>query len=283
MATIDQKYSPPSRSSTTMGPGSGSLAFRRSAGKTVLAESFAASPLRFLTPRNHGDAAWVFLANLGGGFVDGDRIDVRIEAESHTSAFISTQAATKVYRSPSGCSQRLEVHAADGAAIAIVPDPVICFRGARYDQEIDVSLAPAASLVLFDGYTSGRAARGERWQFAHFESRTRIARGGLDAIVDATRLDSTCGPIAQRMGRFDAVAWLVAIGPRFEGVREAMLTPRPFPSPDDTAVVAASAVGIDAAVVRVAAASFENASRALRPSFAALARALGDDPFARKW
>lgn len=283
MAKTDSNCSPPSRPSTTNGAGVGSLTFRRAGGKTVIAEAFAASPLRLLAPRNHGHAAWVFLANLGGGLVDGDRVDVRVHAEADTDALVSTQSATKVYRSPSGCSQRLEVRAAEGAAIAIVPDPLICFAGARYEQVIDVSLAAEASLVLFDAYTSGRAARGERWQFEQFQSRTTIAREGRNDIVEATRLDSSFGPIAQRMGRFDAVAWLVAIGPRFEGVRSAMLAPLPFPSPGDPAVLAVSPIGIDVAVARVAADSFEHASRALRPSFAALARALGDDPFARKW
>lgn len=213
--------------------------------------------------------------------MDGDRIDLRIEAEADTAAFIGTQSSTKVYRSPSGCSQRLEVHAADGAAIAIVPDPVVCFAGARYRQEIDISLAPTASLVLFDGYTSGRAARGERWEFADFESRTTIARGGVAAIIDATKLNPDCGSIAQRMGRFDALVSLAVIGPRFDAVRLAVLAA--VSSPDGTTVVAASPVGHDGAVVRVAANSFENASRALRSSFAALAGTLGDDPFARKW
>jgi len=283
MTKIDSTESPPGRLSTTKGAGRGSLAFRRAGGKTVLAGSFATSPLRLLAPRNHGSGAWVFLANLGGGLVDGDRIDIRVDAEENTTAFVGTQAATKVYRSPRGCSQRLDVQAADGAAVAIVPDPVICFAGARYDQEIAISLAPGASLVLFDGYTSGRAARGERWQFDHFESRTTISRGGRGAIVDATRLDPAAGPIAARMGRFDAVLWLVAIGARFEGVREAMLAPLPFPSPGESAVAAASSLGDDVAIVRVAADRFESASRVLRPSFAALSRALGDDPFARKW
>jgi urease accessory protein len=233
-------------------------------------------------PKNHGNAAWVYLANLGGGIVDGDRIDLRIESESGTSALIGTQASTKVYRSPRGCSQRLEVHAADGAAIAIVPDPVVSFAGARYAQEVDVSLAPTASLVLLDGYSCGRAARGERWQFARFESRTTIKRGGVAAIVDAVRLDPAHGPIADRMGRFEVFLSLFAVGSRFCRVREAMLATLARPS-GNSAIVAVSPVGVDAAVMRVAANRFEHASCALRPSFAALAAILGDDPFARKW
>jgi urease accessory protein len=234
-------------------------------------------------PRNHGGAAWVFLANLGGGLVDGDRIELRIEAEPETTALIGTQSSTKVYRSPRGCSQRLDVRVGDGAAVAIVPDPVVCFAGATYRQEINVSLATTASLFLLDGYTAGRAARGERWQFARLESRTTIARAGATAMAEATKLDPAHGPLVERMGRFDVFLSVIAIGPRFAAVRDAMLAPLPRPTPSDTAVVAVSPVGGESAIARVMASGFESASGALRPGFVALAGALGDDPFARKW
>ena len=265
------------------GAGRGLLTLRRSGKGTAVAQAFATSPLRLLMPRNHGDAAWVFFATLGGGLVDGDRVDVRVDAGEGTVALIGTQASTKVYRSPRGCSQRVEVHAGEGAVLALVPDPIVCFAGARYSQEIHVSLAPSASLLLLDGYTCGRAARGERWQFAGFSSRTTIVRDGKTAIVDGTRLDPVHGSIAERMGRFDVVLTLIALGPRFGPLREAMLAPRRAPSPADATVVAASHVGVDAAIVRIAAERFESASNALRPSFSALTRVLGDDPFARKW
>ena len=267
----------------TTRPGRGTLAFRRVGPKTAIAEAFASSPLRFLTPRNHGKAQWVFLANFGGGFVDGDHVDITVDAEPGTAAFLGTQASTKVYRSARGCSQRLTVRVAEGAAVAVVPDPIVCFSGARYRQRIDVSLAQTASVLIVDGYTSGRAARGERWAFDRFESRTEVTRGGKSVALDATRLDPAHGDIAERMGRFDAILTVIVVGERFGAVREAMLAPLAGPSSGDAAILAASPIGPDAAIVRVAATGFEAASRALRRSFAALACFLGDDPFARKW
>ncbi len=269
-----------SRAPTQATAGCGRLVLRRARAKTVLAVAFATSPLRLLTPKNHGDAAWIFLATLGGGLVDGDRIDIALDAEAETSALLGTQASTKVYRSPRGCSQRVDVRIGRNAAVAVVPDPVVCFAGARYAQEVHASLAPEASLVVFDAYTSGRAARGERWQFDEFSSRTVIERAGRQELVDATVLDRTQGPLDDRMGRFQAVATLMAIGPRFAPVRDAMLRsedalPNVLRSP--------SAIGTDAAVLRVAAERFESASAALRSSFEALANIMGDNPFARKW
>jgi urease accessory protein len=263
-------------------PGRAAIAFHKSGTKTVLATAVAASPLRLLTPKNHGEAAWVFLASFGGGLVDGDRIDVDIDAARDTSAFISTQASTKVYRSPNGCSQRFEARVAEGAALAIVPDPVVCFAGAKYTQDIEIDLAPGASLVLFDGYTCGRGARGERWEFARYASRTHISRGGLSILVDATRLDQAHGPVADRMGRFGVVLSLVTIGPRFARVRDAILT-HAMPPRGDAPIAASSPLGADGAILRVAADHTESASRMFRSSFVALAHVLGDDPFARKW
>lgn len=292
-------------------PGTARLGFRRPAtgGRTSLVEAFATSPLRILTPRNHGDAAWVFLASLGGGLVDGDRLDVEVDVAAGAAALVGTQASTKVYRSRDlpvaalaaaaasvgepaglsaisargGCSQQLRARVAAGGSLAIIPDPIVCFADARYEQRIDVALEPAASLCLLDGYTSGRSARGERWAFSRYASRTTILRGERRAVVDATLLDPRHGALGERMGRFDAILSLLVVGPAFASVRQAMLAPPASRDASDALVVAASPLGEDACVLRVAAERFETASRALRSSFAALARVLGDDPFARKW
>jgi urease accessory protein len=263
-------------------PGRAILAFERARRNTVIRTAFATSPVRILAPNNHGSAAWAFLASFGGGLVDGDRLDVDIEVAPCASALLGTQGFTKVYRSPHGCSQRLVARVADAATLTVVPDPVVCFAGARYTQRIAVDLARDASVLLLEGYTCGRSARGVRWQFSHYASRTTILRGGARVLVDATRLDPADGPVAERMGRFDVVLSLVAIGPRFARVREAMFAPRRASS-GASAIVAASPIGHDGGILRILAESFESASRALRSSFAELARLLGDDPFARKW
>jgi urease accessory protein len=263
--------------------GTGLLGFRHEVNKTVVSRAFAASPLRVLMPNNHGHAAWVFLANLGGGMVDGDRVDVRVDLGEGATALVGTQASTKIYRSPHGCEQTLHVQASSGSTIAVVPDPVVCYAGARYQQRNHFALARDASLVFLDGYTCGRGARGERWQFDSFASRTTVERDGRALLVDACRLDPAQGPLLERMGRFDVMLSLIVVGPAFSRLREAMLSPRAPPSRADREVVSASAVGEDAAVLRVAAERFERASNLLRPSFAELARVLGDDPFARKW
>jgi urease accessory protein len=79
--------------------GQGVLRVVRTHGRSVASHVYATSPLRLLTPANHGHAAWVFLSSLGGGLVDGDRLALAVSVEKGAAAYLSTQASTRVYKS----------------------------------------------------------------------------------------------------------------------------------------------------------------------------------------
>ena len=137
--------------------GRGTLVARAVGGRTVLATARADSPLRFVQPTFAGtSSAAVCLVTFGGGLVDGDRIEVDVEVERGATLLVFTQASTKVFRGSSSQCLRARV---DGTLL-LLPDPVAAFAGARYTQRVDVELGADGACVLFDGYTSGRAAFG---------------------------------------------------------------------------------------------------------------------------
>src|SRR5262249_51891808 len=157
----------------------GAIAFVRTGTRTVVHTARAASPLRLLTPSNHGHGAWIYLASLGGGLVDGDAIHLDVEVGPGACGLLGTQASTKVYRCPAGaCRQETRARVAPEGLLVTIPDPIVCFAGARYGQSITVDLAPGASLVLVDTLTAGRSARGERWDFHRYASRTAVVCDG---------------------------------------------------------------------------------------------------------
>src|SRR3989442_907629 len=92
----------------------GRLSFERAGAATVLRAAYAESPLRLLTPRNHGRAAWAYISTLGGGFVDGDRVRLRISVGEGARGFVSTQGPTRIYRSPRGCESETLAEVAAG-------------------------------------------------------------------------------------------------------------------------------------------------------------------------
>lgn len=248
---------------------------RRGAGSAVVRLS-TRSPLRLLTPRNHGRAAWVVSTSYGGGLVDGDALRVSLGVGPGAAAYVTTQAATKVY--PGASSQALAAEVGDGGLLVSLPDPVVCFAGARYRQDATIRLGAGAALVWLDALTAGRAARGERWQFDGYRSRTRIERDGEVLALDGLALDPQHGPLPRRLGRFGALATLIVVGP----LRAHVLAAASPVARGADALVAPGPIGEDAAVCRVAAVSAEALARALRPLVAPVAALLGDDPLARK-
>ena len=273
--------------------GHGRLDFERVRDRTVLGAMRAESPLKLLAPRNHGHGAWVFAATFGGGLVAGDAIDLHVRVAEGACALIGTQASTKVYRCEGETTrQDLTARVEAGATLVMVPDPIVCFAGARYAQTTRVEMAPDATLVLVDTLTAGRSARDERWDFQRYVSRLHVERassqGKAPLVVDATLLDPAHGDLRARMGRFDAIATVLLVGPGARAMRDGALADahangKPTLARGADLRVATSAITEDAALLRIAGTTVEGVTRAVRTVLAGLGELLGDDPFARKW
>jgi urease accessory protein len=265
-------------------PGSGSLQFSKVRGITVLTRAIAASPLRLLHPKNAGSASWVYAATYGGGLLGGDAIALDAVLGDGARALISTQASTKVYRADAAASQHLRVRAGDDSLLVLWPDPVTPFACARYTQQQHLDLAPAATLVAIDWMTAGRLSAGERWQFASYSSTTWVRRGGRLVLHDATRLDPQDGDVSRRMGRFNCIAWAVAIGPAVRAAATRLagsLAGAPVPKRADV-LLSAAPLEDDGVLLRVAGTSTQQVGAVLKQHLNFVPSLLGDDPWACK-
>lgn len=251
----------------------------------MVTRAYATSPLRLLTPANHGHAAWVYTSNYGGGLVDGDRVVIDVEVESGAAAFVSTQASTKVYRSPRGTSAELGGRVGPDGLLIVAPDPVVCFAGARYRQVQRFQVANSAALVVIDCVLSGRCARGERWAFSEYRSLIEIRRGDRLLVHDVLALRASDGDLARRLGRFDVLAVVVVAGRALRAEVEGLLAAAsryPVARRADQLIMASS-VGEDGCILRVAGTSGEQVGRTLRELLRFIPARLGDDPWRRKW
>lgn len=270
------------------GVGSGEIELAHVAGRTAVVRRFASSPLKLLTPRAAAGVACVVTSTYGGGLLPGDCVGLGVTAGEATRCVLGTQASTKVYRSNDGRTSRQSVNAIlrPGAVLAVTPDPVTCFAGARYEQRQHYRLDGAASLLLIDWFTSGRVARGERWSMESYGSETRIDVDGRCVARDALRLDPSDGPVgaAHRTGRFDCFATVFLLGPAFDAAAAALVerVGRTAVGRRAALVAAVSPLG-RGAVLRVAGRAAEAVGRFLGKALAPAWEGLGDDPWARKW
>jgi urease accessory protein len=251
----------------------------------VLTRAVAASPLRLLHPKNSGSAAWVYAATYGGGLVGGDTIALDVSAGAGAAALLSTQASTKVYRSDARARQQLRAHAAEGSLLVLLPDPVTPFAASHYTQEQHIDLAPGASLISVDWMTAGRVSSGERWQFTSYASRTWLRRDGRVVLHDATLLTPEDGDVSERLGRFNCIAWAVAIGPAVSAAAMRLagsLGDAPVPRRADL-LLSASALEDDGVLLRIAGTSAQQVGAVLKQHLNFVPSLLGDDPWSCRW
>ena len=253
-------------------------------GQSTVTGAYAVTPMKLLTPVSRGQSAWVCLSSFGGGLVAGDETRLDVELGVGARCFLGTQSSTKVYRNPAGrpCSHTTRATLAEDAVLIFAPDPLQAFAESHYRQRQEFHLATGSALVLLDWFTSGRAARGERWMFSHLESRNDIFINGELAVMDPIRLNSP--DLAARMARFNCIATLLLAGAPLKSAAETVLAGiarRPVEKRGALTVSASPVRG--GLLLRVAGESVEAVRHEIHGHLTCIHDLLGEDPWARKW
>jgi urease accessory protein len=268
--------------------GAGEIVLRRLNGRTVATTLRGNAPLKLLSPRPCGAAAWVVTSTYGGGLLLGDEISVDVDAGEGTVSLLGTQASTKIYRSRDGIGARqsLTANVAADALLVILPDPLTCFATAVFEQRQRIQLRGGGSLVMLDWMTSGRSACGERWDFSRCALRNDIFVGDRQVLAERLLLDSALGDSGGRFctGNMGCLATLVLLGPKIHGQAVAILdwVGRQPIGPVAGVFFSASPLH-DGVIIRAAGPDSETVGRWLRGRLAFLTELLGDDPWRRRY
>ncbi|MEW1981262.1 urease accessory protein UreD [Citricoccus sp. NPDC079358] len=163
-----------------LAPATGTLRLqveRAPSGRSVAAAQFHSGALRVLRahyPDTSGGAVFT-IVNPGGGFLGEDRYEIDYDGGPASSALVTTQSATKVYRSPAGPARQFQrFDLAPGARLEYVPDPLIAYEGAQYRQTTEVRMSAGASFLTAEIVTPGWAASGEPFRYHEVRLFTRL-------------------------------------------------------------------------------------------------------------
>ena len=269
-------------SETRARAGWGELAVDLVAGQSAATAAEAHSPLKLLTPRPRGLSVWAYLSNFGGGLLPGDQLDFKLRVGNNARCFLGTQASTKIYRGGKKGAVENRLHSTIGsnAILVYAPDVAQSFATAVYRQHQVFDLADNTSkLVFLDWYSSGRSARGERWQFSEYTSRAEIRVRGKLVFLDSLRLEDGVIDLPTRMGRMNCAATLVIIGQGTELLDE--ISSAPISKRAESLIVGSPIPG--GVVLRFAGVSVEIVARDIFRRLRVVSEWLGDDPFQRKW
>lgn len=200
--------------------GRAALGLASLSGETRIAHVHESGPYRIRLPRHSGPALEAVLLNTAGGIACGDRFECAIDAGPATDCVITTPASERIYRSDGPTSAITAAITVDAAArLAWMPQETILYDNARLARQLDVDMAPDATVTLFETLVFGRVQHGERLRRGHVRDVWRLRRGGRLVFADTLRLDGEIAPLLDRpsvLGGGAACATFVHIAPDAE-------------------------------------------------------------------
>ncbi|HEY2420584.1 MAG TPA: urease accessory protein UreD [Neobacillus sp.] len=137
-------------------------------GKTVAGSVYFQGAFKVMRPVYHDDSgqACYYLLNPGGGYLDGDRYKMQISLEKNARLTLTTQSATKVYKTPTNhVYQETEIILNEGSFLEYLPDPLIAYREARYKQKNVIRMKKNATFIYQDIVTPGWSPDGDHFSY----------------------------------------------------------------------------------------------------------------------
>ncbi|WP_374953649.1 urease accessory protein UreD [Arthrobacter sp. Y81] len=158
-------------------------------GKSVAAHQYHQGALRVLRPHyldESGQVCYV-VVNPGGAYLGADLYVMDVEVGDGASLVLTTQSATKIYRTPgSFAEQRMTLRLGERAQLELAPDQLIAYREASYRQNTHVTVRPSSSLVMAEVVTPGWSPDGASFRYEELRLRTEIhveAPGGTELLA----------------------------------------------------------------------------------------------------
>jgi urease accessory protein len=162
-------------------------------GATFLSRQVAGFPFHitrpFMLDRAPAGMATLILQSVGAGILQGDRIDLAVEAEAGAAVHLTTQASTIVHSMTTDhATQVARVTVRQRAFMEYLPDPLILFPACRLKTRLELVIEPEATLVWCDGYIMHDPKGGDGC-FAELAAETELLRGGRTLALDRFAID----------------------------------------------------------------------------------------------
>ncbi len=165
------------------------LCFTKSGEKTYLSRNYNVTPAKVLHALYYDELRpgmpYVIFVNPTAGIIEGDRYTYDIRLDEGAEAFITDNAATKIYRMDSNYGSRItNISLGSGSRLEYIPKENIAFARSRWHQDVTFNLEGDAALFYSEIFCPGRIARGESWDFDAYSSRTKIIQDGKTVAID---------------------------------------------------------------------------------------------------
>lgn len=146
-------------------------------GTSLARHQFHRGALRVLRPHYLDDSGQVcyVMVNPGGAYLGADLYVIDVDVQDGAKLLLTTQSATKIYRTPgSFAEQRMTLRLGEAAQLELAPDQLIAYREASYRQNTHVTVHPSSSLIMAEVITPGWSPDGASFRYEELRLRTEI-------------------------------------------------------------------------------------------------------------
>jgi urease accessory protein len=145
--------------------------------KTITKNVYFQGALKLMRPiylDNSGQACF-YILNPGGGYVGGDRYRIEVTLEEKAELVLTTQSATKVYKTLNPpVLQETEIILKKGSILEYIPDPLIAYREAKFHQHTVIRMDKESTLIYLDILTPGWSPDGEWFKYDYLQLKNEI-------------------------------------------------------------------------------------------------------------
>lgn len=137
-------------------------------GKTVAKNVYFQGAFKLMRPIYHDNSgqACYYILNPGGGYLDGDRYQMKVSLMEQARLTLTTQSATKIYKTPNKPAyHETEINLKKGSYLEYITDPLIGYQDAKYIQKTVVRMEKGATFLYSDIVTSGWSPDGAKFSY----------------------------------------------------------------------------------------------------------------------
>ena len=157
-----------------------------SARQTILQQRYMAYPLSVsplfrreesAADRTPSKRAYLYRMNTSPGLLAGDALEVSMQLEAGSQLYLADQSALKVHQmteKDTYSTVRYDVKLSKNAMLEFLPEPLILFEDAALEQTTEIVLDEEAGVCWGEIVLPGRLARGEKYQFRRYLTKTLV-------------------------------------------------------------------------------------------------------------
>lgn len=161
-------------------------------GKSVPKNVYFHDALKVQRPIYHGRTGrpCYYILNVGGGYLDGDTYRTEVRVRENAELTLTTLGATLIYKTPNKpVYQETEIFLDENSYLEYLPDPIIGYEKAKYNQLDTIHMKKGATLLYSDILTPGWSSEGKTFSYDMLQLRTKIYMEDELVVYDNIKLE----------------------------------------------------------------------------------------------